>query len=289
MPREAVVELESEVVRREVAVDEGQQCEAEEREHEEDPGQVVERHGDTRAEDVEGPDRQDEADRDHVVETDVHRAGREVVGAGIGARPPERVGAAGLSREPRGPDEVPSEEPEERQHDRPADPVPEGRHGPDERRVFPPALVRVDRDTSRLVREHRGELRVEHDDRDDDERRQPPDQRRSPAAHVEHRPAERAEHEARIREADDEPVVPAKRLQELAFLDDRHTDPCITGNCLGHAYLPFVHESVVYLVARANVTPSRTRFNTTAGRARSGAVQSNRDGEAADHDHVRVR
>ena len=72
-----------------------------------------------------------------------------------------------------------------------------------------------------------------------------PDERGAPAAEVEHRPAERTQHEARIRETDDETVVPAKRLQELAFLDYRHADPCITGNCLSHHYLPLVHESVV--------------------------------------------
>ena len=72
----------------------------------------------------------------------------------------------------------------------------------------------------------------------DDECRQTPDERGTPAAEVEHGPAQRTQHEPRICETDDEPVVPAKRFQELAFLDDRHTDPCITGNCLSHALPP---------------------------------------------------
>ncbi len=44
---------------------------------------------------------------------------------------------------------------------------------------------------------------------------------RPPAAQVAHRVPERAKQEARIRERDHEPVVPAQRLQELPFLDHR--------------------------------------------------------------------
>ena len=47
----------------------------------------------------------------------------------------------------------------------------------------------------------------------------PPQERGAPAAEVADRVAERAEQEARIRQGDDEPVVPAKRLEELSFLD----------------------------------------------------------------------
>src|SRR5207244_3997289 len=84
------------------------------------------------------------------------------------------------------------------------------------------------RETARLLWEHGGELGIEDGDGEDDRRRDPPDQHCSPATHVEHRPAERSQQEAWIRETDHEPVVPAERLQELAFLDD----------CLSHALPP---------------------------------------------------
>ena len=38
------------------------------------PGEVVERHSDARAEDVEEPDAEDDPDRDQVLEPDVHAA-----------------------------------------------------------------------------------------------------------------------------------------------------------------------------------------------------------------------
>ena len=222
-----VAELEGEVGGVEVAVEERQEREAEERDHQQGAGQIVERNGDPRAEDVEGPDAEDQPDGDQVLEPDVHAAGREV--AVVDLRAAEGVRAVRLVWEPRGLGDVAGEQAEERQHDRPADPVAECRHGPDERRVLPPALVRVDRDAARLLREHRGELRVEDDDRDDDDRRDSPDQRRAPATEVEHRPAERAEQEARIREANHEAVVPAQSLEEVSLLDCRNchsTPPC---------------------------------------------------------------
>ncbi len=218
----------------------------------------------------------------------MHGAGREVIGTGIGARSAECVRTARLSREPGGPHDVPGEQPEVRQHDGPADPVTERRHGSDERRVFPPALVGVDRHPARLVREHRGELRVEDDDRDDDERRQPPDQRRPPTAHVEHGPPERAQHEARTRETDDESVVPAERFQELSLFDDRHADGCITGRCLSHAYLPLRPQSVASGRA-ATVTPGRWSFNVPRDPPRKGRRTIGRNGRSPDHDHVRMR
>ena len=225
-PGEArVVELVREVGRVEVAVDERQDHEAEERDHEQQAGQVVERHADAGAEDVEGPDADDQADCDQVLEPDVHGAGREV--PGVDVRTAERVRPVRLVREPRRLGDVAAEDAEKRQHDRPADPVAERGNRPDEGRVLAPALVRVEREAAGLVREHRGKLRVEHHDGHHDRRRDSPEQRRSPAAEVEHRPAERAEEEPGIRERDHEPVVPAERLQELSFFDlrDRHARP----------------------------------------------------------------
>ena len=194
----------------EVAVQERQQREAEEREHEQDAGEVVECHGYPRAEDVEEPDTEDQADGDQVLEPDMDEPGAEIPVVQLGAA--EGVGSVRLVREPGGLGDVAHEQPEERQHDRPADPVAERRDGPHERRVLLPALVRVDRQATGLVREHGGELGVDDRDREDDGRRDSPDHHRAPAAHVQDRPAERSQQEAGIREADHEPVVPAQRL-----------------------------------------------------------------------------
>ena len=210
----------------EVPVQERQQREAEERDHEQEPGQVVERHGDARAEDVEEPDADDEADGNEVLEPEMDAPDGEV--PLVDLRAAEGIRSELLVREPCSLGDVPDEQPEERQHDRPADPVAERRHRSDERRVLSPALVRVDRETAGLVREHRGELRVDDGDREDDGRRDAPDQHRAPAAHVEHGPPERPQQKAWIREADDEPVVPAERLEKLSFLDD----------CLSHGVPP---------------------------------------------------
>ena len=57
--------------------------------------------------------------------------------------------------------------------------------------------------------------------------RDAPQERRAPAAEITDRVRQRAEQEARVRERDHEAVVPAKRLEELLFLDYccRHNQP----------------------------------------------------------------
>src|SRR5262249_44754829 len=90
-------------------------------------------------------------------------------------------------------------------------------------------------------------------------RRDAPDQHRAPAPHVEHRVAERAQQEAGIREADHEPVVPAKRLQELTFLDD----------CLSHdssSSSAIRAQPRQYGPLRAKLTPADTSFNAAYNR-----------------------
>ena len=96
-----------------------------------------------------------------------------------------------------------------------------------------------------------------------------PEERRAPAAEVADRAAERAEHEARIREADDEPVVPAKRLEELAFLDHRAR----IGSLSATDYL-----SVQNGRRRRAGEPNTLQASLKqAGRARGRDVQSRRD------------
>ena len=91
--------------------------------------------------------------------------------------------------------------------------------GPDERRVLPPRLVGVQRQAARLLGEHGRELGVDGVDEDGDDGGDAPQHRCAPATEIADREAERAEQEARIRERDHEAVVPAKRLEELLFLD----------------------------------------------------------------------
>ncbi len=221
-PGEAsVVQLVGQVVGREVAVQEREHHEAEERDHEQDPGEVAEGHAHAGAEDVEEPDSQDQADGDQVRQPDVHCAGAEVALTG-GA--PERLRSERLVREPRGLGDLATEKSEEGEDDRPPDPVTEGRDRADEGRVLAPPFVRVEREAPRLVREHRRELRVQHHDGHDHCCGDRPEEHRPPAAHVADRVTEGSEEEARIRERDHKSVVPAERLDEMPFLDD----------CLGH-------------------------------------------------------
>ena len=71
-----IVQLERQVRRVEVAVQERQDHEDEERDHQEDAGQVVERDREARPEEVPHPDEQDDPDRDQMLEPDVDATGQ---------------------------------------------------------------------------------------------------------------------------------------------------------------------------------------------------------------------
>ena len=207
----------------EAAVEERQDHHHEERHHQQRSGEVAERDTDAHTAHVEDPDGEDQPDRDELRQPDLDRARREVARDVRVVRRP----AEGLAREPGALDDLADEDAVDGKHDRPPDPVAERRDRTDERRVLPPGLVRVERESAGLLREHRGELGVERVDEDGDERRDPPQQRGAPAAEVADRVAQRPEQESRVRERDDEAVVPAKRLEKLPFLDYccRHLPP----------------------------------------------------------------
>src|SRR5207253_6691308 len=103
---------------------------------------------------------------------------------------------------------------EDREDHRPADPVAERRDRPDQREVPAPPLVRVQRDTTGLLREHRGSLGIDPVREEPDGRRDPPKAHRSPAAEGADREAEGADQEAGNTERNDESVVPAERLEK---------------------------------------------------------------------------
>ena len=110
---------------------------------------------------------------------------------------------------------------EDREHDRPPDPVAEGTDRPDEREPRFPALVGVERDAAWLVGEHRRRLAVDEAwsspmpaeiaHKDDG----------APGPERVQGEAEERDHEPRVAHGDDEPVPPAQRLEELPLLDDR--------------------------------------------------------------------
>ena len=124
-------------------------------------------------------------------------------------------------REPLGDDERAHDVPDEREHDGPADPIPERRDRTEEVETRTPALVRVEGDPAGLVGEHRRGLRVDEVLQQPDGRGDPPQQDRSPGTDRGEREAERPQQERRLAQADDEPVVPVQRLEEMAFLDGR--------------------------------------------------------------------
>ena len=155
---------------------------------------------------VESPHEEDRGDRDHVRQSELDGADAEVR---------LRVG------EPAVGDDVADHLAEDREHHRPADPVAERRHRSDERRVPAPALVGIERDAAGPTREHRGRLGVDPGLQQRDHRRDAPQDDRAHDPEVAERVPELAEEEARVRQADREPVPPSQRLQQLAFLNDR--------------------------------------------------------------------
>ena len=205
---------------------------------------------------------------------DVDAAGAEV--ARPRSAPPNGCVPNGSSEPPVRLGDRPAEEPQEREHDRPADPVAERGDRADEGSVLAPPLVRVQRKAARLVREHGGELGVEHHHGDHHRRGERPEHHRAPAAEVADRVAERPEQEAGVGERDHEPVVPAESLDEMSFLDDclRHRNLLRLPN--GHAW----------------ATADRTKVDgwlQSPLHPSSPAVVQSWDGGAADHDHLRVR
>ena len=183
-----------------VTPDERDEDEHEQRDHEQRPGDVADPQRRLDAEDVEGPDADDQADRDHVSQAEVVVPDRE-------------VDVRGRAGEPLRDDQVADQLAEDREHDRPADPVPERRDRPDQREVPPPALVGVERDPARLLGEHRSGLGVDPVLHEPDHGRDAPERHRAPGTEGAEREADEADQEARIAERDDEPVVPAKRLE----------------------------------------------------------------------------
>ena len=194
---------------------EGDEHEHDERHHQQRARDVAEPEGGLHAEDVEDPDRHDQADCDHVREPEVVAADRE-------------VDVARRAREPLGHDEIADQLAEDREDDRPADPVPERRDRADQREVPAPALVRVERDAARLLREHRRSFGVDPVREQPDRRRDAPQAHRSPASEGADGVTEGANQEAGIAKSDDESVVPAKRLEQLSLLDrglSHHSPP----------------------------------------------------------------
>ena len=124
----------------------------------------------------------------------------------------------------------------ERQDDRPAEPVADGRDRADERRVALPRLVGVHGDAAGEPREHRRHLGVDVVVQAADHHGDAPDDDRAPAAQREHGQAERREQEARIRERDDEAVVPASWPGEA--LAPRHAAVATGISSLGTPGLP---------------------------------------------------
>ena len=209
--------------------------------HQQDPGHVGHHQRRPDAEDVEQPHHDDEPDADQLREPDVDRSGAEVA----------RRGATQLRvREPLGGDQAADQVAEDRQHDRPPDPVAERRDRAEQREIAPPSLVGVQRDAAGLVGEHRGRLGVDPVLQQADGGGDPPQDHRAERADAPEREPERAEQESRVAQGDDEPVIPGHRLEQVAFLDDR----------LSHATPPSLLPpggGVVGGIARLPRTPQR--------------------------------
>jgi hypothetical protein len=139
-------------------------------------------------------------------------------------------GSVGLVGEPRRRDELADQDAEDREDDRPGDPVAEGRDRPDHGGVLPPALVGEERDPARLLGEHGGELGVDDVEENRQEGREGPEDHGAPTAEIEDRVTQRTEQEARVGQGDHESVVPAKGLEEFLLLND----------CFGHVSPPCV-------------------------------------------------
>ncbi len=156
--------------------------------------------------DVDQPD-EDHADRaDDVREADVHRAG---------------VDGPGLAGGPLRLHEVADRRSEDRQHARPGEPVPERRDRADEREVLAPALVRIQRDSPRLVGEHRRQLGVDPVHEHADEARAGPQGEGAPGADASDRVAEPREQRSGDDHRENETVVPAQCLPKFRLLDRR--------------------------------------------------------------------
>ena len=178
-----------------------------ERDHQQRTGDVAHCQRRLDAEDVEQPHGQDHEHGDQLRESEI-------------GEPEVEVDLRGLAREPLGDDQRADDVADERQHHRPADPVPERADGAEKVEAAPPALVRVQRDPARLVGEHRRRLRVDPVLQQSDGGRDPPEQHGPPHADRRQGEAQRAQQERRLTETDDEAVVPMERLEELALLDD---------------------------------------------------------------------
>ena len=189
----------------------GEDDEDRERNHQQRSGHVPHRQRWLDPEHVEEPDPDDHDDRDRLRQPEVREPEVEV---GV-------VHAVARLREPLGDDEGSHDVPDEREHDGPADPIPERRDRTEEVETRPPALVRVEGDPAGLVGEHRGGLRVDEVLQQPDGRGDPPEEDRSPRPDRGEREAERPQEERRLAQADDESVVPVERLEEMAFLDGR--------------------------------------------------------------------
>ena len=104
------------------------------------------------------------------------------------------------------------------EHARPGEPVAEDGDRPGQREVLAPAFPRVHGEAAGLVREHRRRLGVDVRLQGADDGRDDPDDRRPDAAQRQDREREPDEQEAGVRHADHDPVPPAHRLQQTAFV-----------------------------------------------------------------------
>ena len=173
---------------------------------EEERGRPTHPHGRLDAGDVDQPD-EDHADRaDDVREADVHGAG---------------VDGPGLPGGPFRLHEVADRRAEDREHARPREPVAEGCDRADEREVLAPALVRVERDSPGLVREHRRQLGVDPVHEHADEARAGPQGEGAPGTHASDRVTEPREQRSGDDHRENETVVPAQRLAQFRLLDRR--------------------------------------------------------------------
>ncbi len=143
-------EVRVDLVIREVAGDEAADGDDEDRDDHQGSDDIAQPDCRSHAADVEDPAEDDAHDPDDL-------------------RPPERLDERGLVDRRRevavaselGEQQVPDQAPVDRQHARPGEPVAEDRDRAREGEVLAPALPRVDRQASRLVREHGGRLAVD--------------------------------------------------------------------------------------------------------------------------------
>ena len=244
----------AERVARDVAVQERDDREREQRDHEQ------------RARDVREPDRRahaadvEEVAREHATEADHARPGH------VDRADVREIGE--MRRNETAHEENADDRAVDREHARPGEPVAERRDRAGQREVPLPALLGVHREPARLVREHRGRLRVDVRLQRTDDRRSEPDDRRPLGTEVVDRAGEAGEQEARTRKTHHEAVPPAHRLQEPSVIDRYfcHT-PIHLSNRSPAKSIVVRRYSSSFPLSRARITPSASPSPSAASAA----------------------